>query len=90
MADKVKTPNKGLLYVIVLCMVGLIITSYFLVENMNKVRELNTHKDVLIKRLAEEVTAKTELQKEVDSLKEILEVDKIQPISSDVQTIVQP
>lgn len=90
MADKAKNVNKGLLYVIVLCMAGLLITSYFLATAINEVRELNTHKDVLIKRLAEEVTAKKELQKEVDSLKEILEVDKIQPISSDVQTIVKP
>ena len=90
MTDKAKNVNKGLLYVIVLCMVGLIITSYFLISSMNEVRELTTHKDVLIRRLAEEVTAKTELQKEVDSLKKILEVDKIQPISSEVQTIVKP
>jgi len=90
MADKTKNVNKGLLYVIVLCMVGLLITSYFLIISVNEVRELNTHKEVLIRRLAEEVTAKKELQKEVDSLKQILEVDKIQPISSDVQTIVKP
>lgn len=90
MADKVNGPNKGLLYVIVLCMVGLIITSYFLIASMNEVRELNTHKDVLIRRLAEEVMAKSELQKELDSLKEILEVDKQQPISNDLQTIGNP
>lgn len=90
MADKVNGPNKGLLYVIVLCMVGLIITSYFLIASMNEVRELNTHKDVLIRRLAEEVMAKSELQKELDSLKEILEVDKQQPISNDLQTIGSP
>lgn len=90
MTDKVKGPNKGLLYVIVLCMTGLIITSYFLIVSMNEVRELNTHKDVLIRRLAEEVMAKSELQKELDSLKEILEVDKQQPISNDLQTIGNP
>ncbi len=88
--DKAKNVNKGLLYVIVLCMVGLLATSYFLLTALNDVRELTTHKDVLIRRLAEEVMAKKELQKEVDSLKKILEVDKIQPISSDVQTIVKP
>lgn len=71
-------------------MVGLIITSYFLIASMNEVRELNTHKDVLIRRLAEEVMAKSELQKELDSLKEILEVDKQQPISNDLQTIGSP
>lgn len=90
MTDNAKHINKGLLYVIVLCMVGLVATSYFLSTALNDVRELTTHKDVLIRRLAEEVMAKKELQKEVDSLKKILEVDKIQPISSDVQTIVKP
>ncbi|WP_417600189.1 hypothetical protein [Owenweeksia hongkongensis] len=90
MTDKAKQANKGLLYVIVLCMVGLLMTAYFLVVSLNEVKELTTHKDVLIRRLAEEVMAKKELQKEVDSLKKILEVDKIQPISSDVQTIVKP
>ena len=90
MADKAKNVNKGLLYVIVLCMVGLMITSYFLITSMNEVRELNTHKDVLIRRLAEEVTEKKELQKEMDSLKKMLGVDKIQPITNDVQTIARP
>lgn len=90
MNDKAKNVNKGLLYVIVLCMAGLLITSYFLITSMNEVRELTTHKDVLIRRLAEEVKAKSELQKEVDSLKKILEVDKQQPISNDLQTIGKP
>lgn len=55
--------------------------------NMNKVRELTTHKTVLIKQLAEEVTEKKEIQKELDSLKEIIEAQGVPPISSEVQEL---
>ena len=88
MTDKTKNTNRGLIYVILLCFLGLIATSYFLIRSMQEVQELTSHKKVLIRRLAEEVTAKKHLQKEVDSLKEILDGQKLTPISSDVQTVI--
>lgn len=88
MTDKTKNTNRGLIYVILLCFVGLVATSFFLIRSMQEVHELTSHKKVLIRRLAEEVTAKKQLQKEVDSLKEILDGQKLTPVSSDVQTVL--
>lgn len=90
MTDKIKKPNRGLLYVIVLCFIGLLATSYFLATTLREVRELKSHKKVLIRRLAEEVTAKKFLQKEVDSLKLRLETQHPVPLSADLQPINQP
>ena len=88
MAEKSKNPNRGLIYVILLCFVGLLVVTYFLVINMSRVRELSTHKDVLIKQLAEEVSEKKAIQKELDSLKEIMEAEEVPPISNEVQEII--
>jgi len=90
MTDNTKKPNRGLLYVIVLCFIGLLATGYFLATSIQEIRELNSHKKVLIRRLAEEVTAKKFLQEELDSLKKQVENQDPMPLSEDLQPVVQP
>ena len=87
MIKKTNAANKGLLAVILLCFIGLIFTAFFLIRSMNKVHELESHKKVLINRLAEEVFANRKLQKEVDSLSKTLETYGASAISPDVQQI---
>lgn len=68
---------KALVYLIVLCFLGLCFTAYLLYRNMGEVRKLNTHKEVLIDRLSEEVYETRMLKRENDSLRNALDDVKI-------------
>ncbi len=68
MATPTKKTVKALATLIVICFIGLVVTSFMLVKNHSKLRELRSQKKVLIEQLAEEVLARQRLQKHLDSL----------------------
>ncbi len=65
---RVQQKNIGLVYIIVIIFITLGITSYFLFDNMNQVRFLESQKSVLIDRLGEELLLKQQLKKKNDSI----------------------
>lgn len=83
MTNKAKVINTGLVYVIVLCFIGLLLTAFYLHKYMNRCRELDLHKKVLIDRLAEEVHDKGVFKHKYDSLVNYVNEGKMLPLAED-------
>lgn len=77
----------GLVYIIAVTFIALLVTAYFLQNSMEEVKTLQSHKKVLINRLAEEVHAKKLLQHRADSLEKYL--DATTPVAGSVSSDVQ-
>ena len=68
MALSSRQVTQALSIIILVCFLGLAFTSFLLYQNMQKVRELTSQKEVLMDQLADEVLARQRIKKQLDTL----------------------
>ena len=81
MSEKVKVDKKGVYYVLLIVLLGLIITAIFLYRYQEKNKELEVHKRVLMTRLSDALAEYDSLKTENDSLSTLIEADQNQILS---------
>lgn len=68
MSKKLKGSRRALVYLVLICFGGMLLSTYLFYQESQEVRRLNSHKDVLIDRLAETTLEHKRLQHQHDSL----------------------
>ncbi len=81
MNNKKEVDKKGVYYVLLLVLVGLLISGGFLYHYQEKKKELDLHKRVLIDRLAETIEEYKALKTENDSLSNVIRQEQDQMMS---------
>lgn len=73
--DLPNQPKKTILYILLLALLSLIVTAGFLYQKQERTRELETHKSVLIKRMAQIIKDYERLDAQNDSLRFVLQAN---------------
>ncbi len=81
MSEKKTVDRKGVYYVLLIVLLGLIITTFFLYRYQEDNKNLGVHKRVLMERLADALTEYKSLKTENDSLSRLIEADQNQILS---------
>ncbi|MEQ9263321.1 MAG: hypothetical protein RLP14_09190 [Owenweeksia sp.] len=81
MSEKKTVDRKGVYYVLLIVLLGLIITTFFLYRYQEDNKNLEVHKRVLMERLADALTEYKSLKTENDSLSRLIEADQNQILS---------
>lgn len=68
MASENKRTTTTLVWILVFTFLCLCVSSFFLYQQTEEVRALNSQKSVLVRQLADEVLAKQRIKKQMDSL----------------------
>lgn len=76
-----------MIYLVLLCCLGLGIMTYLFYDESQRVEELTSHKNLLIDKLAEKTLAHRQLEREHDSLMRYFEQPRINPDTNQLSAI---